>query len=85
MVDEVSIPELPSERALIDICTAPAWKSDAISGSRTPAYGADGARTVNPYTEGNRTAYGGAGGVRPPSVPGTSSTLANIIAENACV
>lgn len=37
-----------------------------MSGSRTPAY-ADGGRTVNPYSDGNRTAYGGtsgSGGVR---------------------
>lgn len=36
------------------------WRQDAMSGNRTPAYGgADGARTVNPYADGNRTAYGG--------------------------
>lgn len=32
-----------------------------MSGSRTPAY-ADGGRTVNPYSDGNRTAYGGTSG-----------------------
>ena len=36
-----------------------------MAGSRTPAYGADGGRTVNPYADGNRTVYGNAGGVRP--------------------
>lgn len=44
----------------------PMWRQDAMSGSRTPAY-ADGGRTVNPYSDGNRTAYGGtsgSGGVR---------------------
>lgn len=36
------------------------WRQDAMSGNRTPAYGgADGGRTVNPYADGNRTAYGG--------------------------
>lgn len=38
-----------------------------MSGSRTPAY-ADGGRTVNPYSDGSRTAYGGtsgSGGVSP--------------------
>ena len=37
-----------------------------MSGVRTPAYGAAGNQTVNPY-DGSRTAYGGAmaGGVRP--------------------
>ncbi|KAI9791909.1 MAG: transcription elongation factor spt5 [Candelina submexicana] len=34
----------------------PAWAAGA-SGGRTPAYGGDGSRTVNPY--GSRTAYGG--------------------------
>lgn len=34
-----------------------------MSGGRTPAWGAaDGGRTVNPYTDGSRTAYGGAPG-----------------------
>jgi hypothetical protein len=46
------------------------WRQDATAGSRTPAYGGgDGGRTVNPYADGNRTAYGGAigsGGVRFP-------------------
>ncbi|KAI9682101.1 MAG: transcription elongation factor spt5 [Caeruleum heppii] len=36
----------------------PAWKQDAIGG-RTPAYGGDGGRTVNPYLDGSRTSYGG--------------------------
>lgn len=37
------------------------WRQDGMSGNRTPAYGgADGGRTVNPYADGNRTAYGGA-------------------------
>ncbi|KAI9796771.1 MAG: transcription elongation factor spt5 [Piccolia ochrophora] len=36
----------------------PAWKQDNMGG-RTPAYGAEGGRTVNPYTEGSRTSYGG--------------------------
>lgn len=36
------------------------WRQDAMSGNRTPAYGgAEGGRTVNPYADGNRTAYGG--------------------------
>ena len=34
---------------------APAWSG--MSGSRTPAWKADGSRTSNPY-DGNRTAYG---------------------------
>jgi len=39
---------------------APAWKAGRESASaRTPAY-ADGSRTVNPYSDGSRTAYGGA-------------------------
>ncbi|KAI4250157.1 MAG: hypothetical protein L6R40_000329 [Gallowayella cf. fulva] len=39
----------------------PAWQQNAMSGGRTPAWGAaDGGRTVNPYTDGSRTAYGGA-------------------------
>lgn len=39
------------------------WRQDAMSGNRTPAYGgADGGRTVNPYAEGSRTAYGGTTG-----------------------
>ncbi|KAL8947869.1 MAG: hypothetical protein Q9222_005896 [Ikaeria aurantiellina] len=39
----------------------PAWQQNAMSGGRTPAWGAaDGSRTVNPYTDGSRTAYGGA-------------------------
>ena len=33
----------------------PAWNHS----SRTPAWGADGSRTVNPYADGGRTAYGG--------------------------
>ncbi|KAL8934424.1 MAG: hypothetical protein Q9211_005232 [Gyalolechia sp. 1 TL-2023] len=38
----------------------PAWQQNAMAGSRTPAWGAaDGSRTVNPYTDGNRTSYGG--------------------------
>ncbi|KAI9889093.1 MAG: transcription elongation factor spt5 [Vezdaea aestivalis] len=32
----------------------PAWKAN-----RTPAWVADGSRTVNPYQDGNRTSYGG--------------------------
>lgn len=41
----------------------PMWRQDAMSGNRTPAYGnADGGRTVNPYAEGSRTAYGGTTG-----------------------
>ncbi|KAI9815987.1 MAG: transcription elongation factor spt5 [Pycnora praestabilis] len=47
----------------------PAWKQDSFGG-RTPAYGAnDGARTVNPYADGSRTAYGG-GGKTPAWNPG---------------
>lgn len=38
--------------------TAPAWGSAVASGSRTPAWRADGSRTSNPY-DGSRTAYGG--------------------------
>ncbi|KAL8841142.1 MAG: hypothetical protein Q9176_003483 [Flavoplaca citrina] len=47
----------------------PAWQQSAMSGGRTPAWGAaDGGRTVNPYTDGSRTAYGGApGGSRTPA------------------
>ncbi|KAL8687807.1 MAG: hypothetical protein Q9218_006124 [Villophora microphyllina] len=38
----------------------PAWQQSGMSGGRTPAWGAaDGSRTVNPYTDGSRTAYGG--------------------------
>ncbi|KAL8826040.1 MAG: hypothetical protein Q9170_007562 [Blastenia crenularia] len=40
----------------------PAWQQNpnAMAGNRTPAWGAaDGSRTVNPYTDGSRTAYGG--------------------------
>lgn len=38
----------------------PAWQQNTMAGSRTPAWGAaDGSRTVNPYTDGNRTSYGG--------------------------
>lgn len=40
----------------------PSWKQDP-SGGRTPAWGGDGRATVNPYADGGRTAYGGAGGV----------------------
>jgi transcription elongation factor len=51
----------------------PMWRQDGMSGGRTPAYsGGDGSRTVNPYADGNRTAYGGAtgsGGVRLPHSP----------------
>lgn len=35
----------------------PAWNHL----SRTPAWGGDGSRTVNPYADGGRTAYGGVG------------------------
>ncbi|EFX05747.1 transcription initiation protein spt5 [Grosmannia clavigera kw1407] len=35
----------------------PAWNRNDASGSRTPAWAADGSRTVNPY-DGSRTAYG---------------------------
>ncbi|KAL9599087.1 MAG: hypothetical protein Q9219_004045 [cf. Caloplaca sp. 3 TL-2023] len=47
----------------------PAWQQNAMLGSRTPAWGAaDGSRTVNPYTDGSRTAYGGgASGGRTPA------------------
>ncbi|KAI4204757.1 MAG: hypothetical protein LQ348_001232 [Seirophora lacunosa] len=47
----------------------PAWQSNGMSGSKTPAWGAaDGGRTVNPYNDGNRTAYGGgASGARTPA------------------
>jgi len=57
----------------------PGWSSGAASGARTPGWGGggggmsggrtpgwsanDGSRTVNPYADGNRTAYGGAGNV----------------------
>ncbi|KAI4252138.1 MAG: hypothetical protein LQ352_004445 [Teloschistes flavicans] len=38
----------------------PAWQQSGMSGGRTPAWGAaDGGRTVNPYSDGSRTAYGG--------------------------
>lgn len=68
MVDEVSnYLQALSEGVSTDIGTAPAWKSDAIAGSRTPAYGVDG----------GRTAYGGAGGVRLPSALGIPSIQAN--------
>ncbi|KAI9843960.1 MAG: transcription elongation factor spt5 [Sclerophora amabilis] len=36
----------------------PAWKQDSFGG-RTPAYGSEGGRTVNPYQDGSRTSYGG--------------------------
>ncbi|KAJ5788479.1 hypothetical protein N7457_003469 [Penicillium paradoxum] len=48
----------------------PAW--GGMSGSRTPAWKADGSRTANPY-EGNRTAYGGVGS-RTPSWTSGSKT-----------
>ncbi|KAL8762491.1 MAG: hypothetical protein Q9184_001526 [Pyrenodesmia sp. 2 TL-2023] len=45
----------------------PAWQSSGMAGNKTPAWGAaDGGRTVNPYTDGSRTAYGG-GGARTPA------------------
>ncbi|KAI4198768.1 MAG: hypothetical protein LQ346_002696 [Caloplaca aetnensis] len=50
----------------------PAWASSRTpmavpQGNKTPAWGAaDGGRTVNPYTDGSRTAYGG-GGARTPA------------------
>ena len=39
----------------------PAWQrpDGAAASGRTPAYGAEGGRTVNPYADGGRTAYGG--------------------------
>ena len=40
----------------------PSWRQDT-TGSRTPAWNNDGRRTVNPYADGGRTVYGGAGGV----------------------
>ena len=48
----------------------PSWRQDG-SGNRTPAWNNDGRQTVNPYADGGRTAYGGAGGVSllyPPSL-----------------
>lgn len=59
------------------------WRPDAMSGSRTPAYGGnDGGRTVNPYTEGSRTAYGDilGGSKTPASVPEPSRTEAYAMA-----
>lgn len=55
--------DLPSTERELTLLSAPAWKSDALAGSRTPAHGLEGGRTVNPYTDGSRTAYGGSGGV----------------------
>lgn len=69
----------------------PMWRPDAMSGNRTPAGsrtpagnrtpaygGADGGRTVNPYTDGSRTTYGDAsGGSRTPAyAPDSSRTPA---------
>lgn len=68
-----------------DIRKAPAWKSDSFAGSRTPAYGADGGRTVNPYLDGSRTAYGGAGGVWPPVLVITYRQLADTFLEDSCL
>lgn len=51
-----------------------------MSGSRTPAYGGgDGGRTVNPYADGSRTAYGDMfGGSRTPAhAPDSSRTPAD--------
>ena len=46
----------------------PAWQQSNTTGSRTPAYApADGSRTVNPYSDGSRTAYGGGGAARTPA------------------
>ena len=46
-----------------------------MAGSRTPAYApADGSRTVNPYNDGSRTAYGGGGGGRTPAWNPTATT-----------
>jgi len=39
------------------VAHTPAWSRNDNSGSRTPAWAAEGSRTVNPY-DGSRTAYG---------------------------
>jgi len=74
-----------SRSASTDTPIAPAWKSDSFAGSRTPAYGADGGRTVNAYADGSRTAYGGAGGVRPRVVVNRDPRLADKAAEDTCI
>ncbi|MCJ1471740.1 transcription elongation factor spt5 [Lambiella insularis] len=45
----------------------PVWQQNtaAANGGRTPAWSAEGSRTSNPYADGNRTSYGGAGGRTP--------------------
>ncbi|KAF1990260.1 transcription elongation factor Spt5 [Aulographum hederae CBS 113979] len=49
---------------------APAWGRSGGDGGKTPAWGqGDGSRTVNPYTDGSRTSYGGSGGAANVSVP----------------
>ena len=58
----------------------PMWRQDAMSGNRTPAYGgADGGRTVNPYADGNRTAYGGTAASGGVSFLPTSRGLRNLL------
>jgi len=44
---------------------APGWRQDPLPAlsARIPAWSAEGRLTANPYTDGNRTAYGGAGSV----------------------
>lgn len=44
---------------------APGWRQDQLPAlsARIPAWSAEGRLTANPYTDGNRTAYGGAGSV----------------------
>lgn len=53
----------------------PMWRPDGMSGGRTPAYGGgEGGRTVNPYADGSRTAYGDVfGGSRTPAYAPESS------------
>ena len=62
----------------------PSWKQDQ-SGGRTPAWAAEGRQTVNPHTEGNRTSYGGLGGVSFFLYPGNFSLVLICIIENTCM
>lgn len=60
----------------------PAWRPDASAGNQTPAWSAQGRQTVNPYADGSRTAYGGAGGVSPVFLSSSMHLDANSLAEN---
>lgn len=62
------------------LARTPMWRPNAVPGNQTPAYTGDGGRTVNPYTDGSRTAYGDVfGGSRTPGyAPESSRTPAYV-------